>query len=287
MLSLALALSFVVSCKQKAKSGGSGDAYTLRMNLNKGDTFSHDMDMSMKMGMEVMGKKMDMDMGFRGITTFKVLDVTDSFKQLSMTYSQMKMNANIAGMEGGQDLLANNDAGQKLEGKSVSMKLNNRNEITEVEGMDDLLSTDSLGSPSGDEVKKMFSKDQLNSMFSIAFQMYPDKPVQVGESWERLSDVNVAGVNMKMKTTFTLNSVKDGVANVKVEGKLDGKGNMEQGGMNMEMDIDGSQNGTLDINMADGMLMGSTLVLDADAGLNMMGQKVPMKLKGNYLMKRK
>ncbi|MEI9809673.1 MAG: hypothetical protein WDO16_18420 [Bacteroidota bacterium] len=29
-------------------------------------------------------------------------------------------------------------------------------------------------------MKKMFSKDQLNSMFGIMFQVYPDKPVKVG-----------------------------------------------------------------------------------------------------------
>jgi hypothetical protein len=286
LVSLSLALFLVISCKEKGKSG-TGDAYTLKMVLAKGDTFSHDMDMTMKMGMEVKGRKMDMNMGFRGITTFKVIDVTDEFKEMSMTYSAMQMTADIAGMEDANDMLANNDAGRKLNGKSIKMKLNNKNEIIDVQGMDELMLDDSMDAATQEQIKKMLSKDQMNSIFGLAFQMYPDKPVTVGESWEKITDVNVAGINMKTKNTFTLNSVKDGIANLKVEGKLDGKGNMQQGETNMEMEVNGKQDGTIDINLADGLVVGSAVVLDANAGLKMMGQSVPMKLKGNYLMKRK
>jgi hypothetical protein len=245
------------------------------------------MDMTMKMGMEVMGRKMDMDMGFRGVTTFRVLDVSDQFKEMSMTYSEMEMSANIEGMEEANDMLTNNDAGRKLNGKSVTMKLNDKNEIIEVQGLDDLMVDDSMDAATQEQIKKMFSKEQMNSMFSLAFQMYPDKPVKVGDSWEKISDVNVAGVNMKLKNNFTLSAVKDGIASLKVEGKLDGKGNMQQGNMNMEMEVNGKQDGTIDLKLSDGLLVGSALVLDADAGLKMMGQSVPVKLKANYLMKRK
>jgi len=137
------------------------------------------------------------------------------------------------------------------------------------------------------QVKKMFSKEQMNSMLAMMFQMYPDKPVKVGETWEKEIETSLSEVKMKMKGKYTLKSVKDGVAYIDIKGNFSGKGSMNQNGMNIDMDMDGDQTGQMSIGLADGYLKDSDYKMDMEAKMNVMGQKVPMTIKAKYLMKGK
>jgi hypothetical protein len=80
--------------------------------------------------------------------------------------------------------------------------------------------------------------------------------------------------------------VKDGVAYIDMKGKLKGKGKMSQGGMEMEMDMDGGQEGTINIGLTDGYIKDSQVTIDMKADMSTMGQKIPVTVKGYYLIKR-
>ncbi len=274
---------FLFSCKQKA--GGSGEAYTLKMRLNKGDKFSQDMDMDMNMNMAVMGQAMDMKMGMKGGALFEVVNDSSGTKDLSMTYTSMKMKMEMMGSPEAESI--NTDAmsdkiSEKISGKKVILKINDKYEIVDVSGFNEMMLDDSTDIQTREQMKKMFSKDQMNSMFGMMFQLYPDKPVRVGETWEKENEVNVTGISMKMTGKYTLTEVKDGIAHISVDGKFSGKGNMDQGGMAVEMDMDGGQKGTMSIGLADGYLRDGNITMDVKADMNMMGQKVPMTIKGRY-----
>jgi hypothetical protein len=228
-----------------------------------------------------------MNMGMKANTSFEVTNDSNDLKELAMTYNDVKMSVEMKGPQGTNKQIGDTNMGSKLEGKTVKLKLNNKNEIVEVKGMEEVMWDDSMDVATREQMKKMFSKEQMNSMFGLMFQLYPDKPVRAGDDWEKENEVNVAGIAMKMLGKYKLASVKDGVAYIDMKGKLKGKGKINQGSVEMEMEMNGGQEGTINIGLTDGYIKDSQVTIDMKAEMNLMGQKIPVTVKGYYLMKRK
>lgn len=281
------AISFLSACKSKDKP--SGPDYTLKMQLKEGDKFNHDLNVSigtdMSMSGQNVGMTMDMDMGI----SFEVLSDSANYKRLRLTYDRSKTTVDIKGLpEGSMDTDAMNKSDSKIQGKSIILVLGKGNEIVEVTGFDQMMEGDELTTLQEKEAyKKMFSKDQINSMMGLMFMMYPDKPVKVGETWEKLNEVTIAGIKMKMNNKFKLLSVNNGVAVIDINSKYKGKGELSQGGMELEMDMAGEQTGKMSIRVNDGYLDNADYRVNIDAEAKIMGQKVPYKVKGRTTMKGK
>lgn len=205
---------FIVSCNQK----GSGEAYTLKMKLVKGDKFSQEMDTKLDMSFDMMGQPMDMNMTMNAQLDFEVLGDSDGLKEVGITYTQMKMGMKMKamGIENITDSIMDKATG-RIVGKTVTMQLNEKNEIVNTNNFETLTDNEELDEATREQMKKMFSKDQLNGMLGMMFQMYPDKPVKIGDSWENETNTSMAGVAMKVKGKYTLTSVKDGVAFIALE----------------------------------------------------------------------
>ncbi|MEI9809674.1 MAG: hypothetical protein WDO16_18425 [Bacteroidota bacterium] len=90
---------------------------------------------------------------------------------------------------------------------------------------------------------------------------------------------------MKLKPRIRLRLSKTVSLMLISTGKIDGKGNMEQGGMKIDMDMRGEQKGKINVGLADGYLKDSQITMDLNADMNIMGQKVPMTMKASYLIK--
>ena len=108
----------------------------------------------------------------------------------------------------------------------------------------------------------MFSKEQMNSMYGMMFQLYPDHPVKVGDTWEKENEFSMASITMKMNVKYKLTSVKDGIAYVNVDGTVSGKGKMSQPGIELDMDLKGNNTGTMNIGLEDGYLKDSDMKMD-------------------------
>jgi uncharacterized protein DUF6263 len=276
---------FYPACKNK--KGGSGEAYSLKMRLNKGDKFGQEMDMNMDMDFTVAGQRMAMKMGMKGLNEFEVTSDTPGAKELAMTYKKMDMTMEMNGPNGQIKSPNSNDAARKMVGRTIRLKLNDNNQIIETSGFEEMMADASSDSATKMQMKQMFSNDQMNGLFGAMFQMYPDKPVRVGDTWNKEIEVSVAGVKMKMKGDYELTAVKNGVAFITLNGKYGGKGVMKTGVMELEMDIDGAQKGTYNIGIADGYLKDSDLTMDIKGTMTIMGQKVPLNMKGYILVKGK
>jgi len=266
-------------------NGLSGEAYTIKMRMNKADTFRQNFKMDMNMKMNVMGQAMDMKMNMDAGVKFEVTDTTPTSKELKLTYNKMSM-----GMDMGNKAMAavNMDSTIKssldrIIGKAVLIELSSSNEITQVKGFDSLMVNSSDNAAGRQMMEKMFSKEQINNMFGMMFSMYPGKPVKVGETWTSKSKVNLANIDMQINIKYKLVGVKNGLADIDVDGIIDGKGDMKQNGMSIGMTMSGTQNGMLTINMKDGgYLENGSYKMDVKADMEMAGQKVPMTIKADY-----
>ena len=276
----AVSISFFYSCN----SGSSGDTYTIKMRLNKGDTFNQDMDMNMHMTTAGIETNMRMSTG----SSFQVMNSDSAEKELKITYTQMhvamdmgKLNA----MNNTPDSVLNK-ANKNIIGKSVTIRMSKDNEIVNVSGFEELLNSEQGSDSAGRQMmKKMFSKDQFNSMFGLMFNMYPKKPVKVGESWNGDTKINMGGMNMDVKNKYTLLSVKNGMAEISIDGTLGGNGEILQQSTGLKMDMSGSEKGTLQIRMDNGYLHSGSYKMDMKADMQLMGQKIPMTMKADYTIK--
>lgn len=285
-LLVATACCVVVS---SCNSGLTGEAYTIKMRMNKADTFHQNIKMDMNMKMNVMGQAMDMKMNMDAGITFEVADATSTGKELQLTYTKMHMGmdmGNKAMAAINMDSIMNESVG-KMIGKSVLIELSPTNEITGVKGFDSLMLNSTDNEATKQMMEKMFSKDQMNNMFGMMFSMYPSKPVRIGETWTSKSKVNLANIDMQVSIKYKLVGVKNGMADIDVDGLIDGKGDMKQNGMSIAMSMSGTQKGMLTIAMKDGYLENGSYKMDVKADMEMAGQKVPMTIKADYFLSNK
>jgi hypothetical protein len=250
------------------------------MRLNKADTFSQDMEMNMMMNTSGIEMNMKMNIG----TSFEVIKGDGDEKEIKLTYRNMHI-----AMDMGQfgkmvpDSVKNRDY-NTLVGKSVVLKLSKDNEITDVTGFDEIMTNAAHDSASREMMKKMFSKDQVKSTFGMIFSMYPKKPVKVGETWSGESKINMANMDMNISNKYKLLSVKNGLAEISIDGTIGGGGEMVKSS-GMKMDMSGTQKGTMIIRMDNGYLHNSNYQMDIKAEMQMMGQKIPMTMKADYIIK--
>lgn len=276
---LATITLFFFACNR----GSSNKAYTIKMRMNNGDTFNHNIKMSMLMNTVAMGQSMDMKMTMDAAIGFKVANGTAENKELAMIYNQMKMGMDMGKL---QQAIINtdsilNESTSKFIGKKVSLTLSPKNEIVNVTGFDSLVNT-SANPVTAEMMKKMFSKEQLNSMLGMMFSMYPVKPVKIGEVWESTTTMSMANIDMKVIIKYKLIGVKNGVADINVDGVIDGKGKMKQGGMETDLAMSGTQKGVITITMDNGYLKNGAYKMDIKANMETMGQKIPMTMKADY-----
>jgi hypothetical protein len=254
--------------------------YTIKMNLNPGDTFNYNMTMNMGISTQGMDIRMDIETG----CLFKVISNNDS-KELQMSYTKMNMSTD---MNGGP---ANSVSDSILKavtkqfiGKSVILKFSDDNQVTEVIGLDSLMVNSEQSEIYQQTVKQLFSKDQINNLFGIMFSMYPKNPVKIGDSWNVDPTVNVNGINMTINITYTLAEIKNGLANITLDAVINSKGEIKNSTMDIPVTMNGTEKGTIAINLSDGYMHNAAYKMDLDAVMEASGQKIPMTLKGDYLL---
>lgn len=72
---------------------------------------------------------------------------------------------------------------------------------------------------------------------------------------------------------------------IRMNGKINSKGKMTQGGVEMDMEMKGSSTGTMNVGIKDGYIRDSRQTMDLIAEVEVMGQKVPMKMKMENIVK--
>lgn len=130
---------------------------------------------------------------------------------------------------------------------------------------------------SDDDLEKIMS----DSTFSIAiwnmFDIYPGKPVGVGEKWHSKSESNVANFKIQTNSTYTLTSIENGLATISVSSVL----NLPQSSLNtdgsiLKIQMEGTQTGTITMRLDTGEVVKDEMKQKVNAKINSMGQELPM-----------
>jgi hypothetical protein len=190
-----------------------GDTYPLQWKLKAGDTFYNKTTVDMDQSIEVMGQKIPQKVSVKTVVRFKVKSADPKATVVEMTYLENKIDAQ--GLPGA-------NIGDKLNNITFTATLNDKMEVTKLEGYDKFV--EALAD--GDEAQKalmkaMMPESAIRQAFSQTFVVGPGKPVAVGETWTRTDKVGLGPLgNVETKSEFKLTGVKGDAAAIDVKGDL-------------------------------------------------------------------
>ena len=220
-------------------NSSSPESAFLKFDLEKGRTYSYTMNTDMENERQGIKTKSEMKFDYE----MEVTDDKDGIKTLKCTYTKVVMGSEGADSndidtdkpapDSIPDLRANpkgvlNAMFHAIVGKGFIMKVDAEGRVTEVNGLKEMseamLGSMNLPEKSKADVRRIFSaqfnEEVLKSSFSQAFNIFPNKAVKVGDSWDKT--INLPGmVKSSIKYTFNVKSITDTIVTLGVNAGLE------------------------------------------------------------------
>ncbi|HRN92929.1 MAG TPA: DUF6263 family protein [Ferruginibacter sp.] len=266
---LAFLLIFVYSCQTKK------DTVDLSMKWVKDQPYSYNNIADIATEMNIMGSKQSIEVKTSMYNTLKLLQTNGKEHTVQFTYDSIRNTSSV--LNNNPEATNAENEMSFMEGKSVTVLLR-EGKIVQVDH------ADSLFAPLQDSLQKkivseLFSADNMNGSFAMYFNFYPGKPVSVGDQWTSKVNMKVSSLKLSMKFNYTLQSVKDGLAEIAFTATSDDQGKMELNGVEIPVTFKGNQSGTYLVKLDDGTLKNANSVCEFDMTINMAGMELPMTMK--------
>ncbi len=168
----------------------------LKWKLAKGDVFYSKTAVSLKQTVTVMEKEVEQEQDQTTYNRFKVLTADAKGYTIEQTMQKSEVKGNMPGAE---------DAAAKMKGIVLTYKMNEKFEVTKVEGIGDLI--DKLAGEDKAVRKALastLSEELFAAGFAELFRTAPDKPVKLGDKWNRNYKLPMGGGlgNLKIDADF-------------------------------------------------------------------------------------
>ncbi|MDR2683919.1 MAG: DUF6263 family protein [Prevotellaceae bacterium] len=213
-------ISFLIVFMAIALVSNAQNTVELRLNLPKGQTFKQNMDMKMNIKMEVHGIKIDTEVPFFTLISYRVTEVKDQNFTLEASYDVIRMKMNIIGQNLEFDS-ENPDKDNPLNaflgmiGKKFLMTLDKFGNVVKVEGLEKLFDEILNGKNFTEEQKNqmmlliadLFSEDKIKENFSLSTVVFPEEPVTEGFGWEAEIKQNISDMNMLVFNKFKVEKI--------------------------------------------------------------------------------
>jgi hypothetical protein len=274
---LAFTLMFV-SCKR-------GEPVDLKMNLQPGSQYLYTMDQRMVTEQTAMGQTVKMINSMLMESTYDVKAAEGVNKRITVTYDRIAISADNPRAHvqfDSKDTAAGDTVLKGLTGmlnKPFTMIVSPGGEVLKIEGLNEILG--GLQGTAQAQLGNMFNDSAVRSMMQQSLNIFPDQPVRIGETWRKSYQYDMSVLGMKVDNEYTLKSVTNGVAKIDVKSKISGGGAMSGNDpmQNMKMDLKGEQTGTLEVEVATGLITDGKMEQDVKGTLSMMTMTVPVTMK--------
>lgn len=128
-----------------------------------------------------------------------------------------------------------------------------------------------------------FNDSSIRKIMQHALEIYPGKAVQPGDVWESSYETSVGFANVRVRNKYRLQSVKDGVAHIELQGRL--SSDRAEQAQNSSMKLDGVQSGSFDILIADGLVQNGKISQQLSGEMNITGKNSPVTVESDiYIM---
>jgi hypothetical protein len=238
-------LFLLVLCSSCSDNKNAATA-NFQFNLQKGKAYDYSMDFDMKQEMPGQNVKTNMKSDY----VMEVIGDDGNIKTLKTTYKRFAMNIAMADkvIKADSDNPDTAAAGEMtdpsqlmtamfgaLKGKSFIIKVDKEGKVTEVTGLQQIADAMVSSMKVKEEMKPMvrqaftqqFNEENIKELFSQSFNIFPNKPVKVGDSWEKkLTGTSL--MPMDMTTTYTVKSIEGNMVmlNAKSDMKFTGGANL-------------------------------------------------------------
>ena len=273
---LILALVMIASI-YSCKTGSSGEAVDLKFNLEEGHSYTTNIavkSVTNAMGMDInMTMSMDVDMLIEDVAEDHSFTMSNTFTRVQFAQDMPgmgKVNYDSDSPDSSAGPMANvyQEAFTPLIGKKLGSTMDERGNVKSITGLEDLAA--------GDESAQLESlQNNLSGNMDYFFSPFPDKPVKVGDSWDRSMTITTQ-FPMEINAIYTLEDISDGTATLGVKGdfSFDPESDMaKQGGVS---GLSGTQSGTLEIDLASGWTLKGELEQNMTINISQAGQSIDM-----------
>ena len=250
---------------------GNGAAATqLQWKLAKGKTYYQKTGVDQQITQSLMGQEQKMEMAMGTGLKLQVLDV-DAQGNMRIQYTYLWSKLRQVNPMGQVDydssrqspVPAGAEGFAALVGQSYTVKLTPKGKVLDVNGVEQLRETVLKRLPAGADtsmgmnpVAMYIDKTTVKQMTEANMNIYPDKPVSPGESWTREMTVAI-GFAMIIQSKWTLQKEEAGVATMSLAATVRTDPSappMDAGGMKVKANMKGTQEGTIQVVEATGLI---------------------------------
>ncbi len=253
----------------------SAQTISRKASLNKGQQIEQTSKVVANITQEMMGQQMEIKMNTNSTALLEVKDANAEGYTVANTIKRVTMNMSAMGNEQNFDSDKKEDLdgpmGQAMKGKigvAKEYKLDKNGVITAIPGSEN-------AKPDANAMMNGMmgaTEEEIKGSTHSAFVSLPAKGVKPGDSW---SDSLVSKEN-KLRNTYTLKSVSGNDALVDVKGTLTVDREMEQQGMTMQMNMNGTITGELTFDINTGLVKSRKQVTKGTGAIEVAGQTVPL-----------
>ena len=235
----------IASCggeEKKETESTNNEGILLRLTPQEGSVMESVVDMDITMNGDVgmsTSLAMEFNMKVDNVDAEGVITVTSE-------YTQMKMNMDMMGQViryNSDDINPTDPVSQKMAeamggiiNTPFDMKMNDLSEIVEAPDFSKMIGNDPMMAGQADQMKQTF-----DNMFAI----YPERAVNLGESWDRTTVSGNSQMPMTLNATYTLKEILDEKVILTIGGSVERDGG--------RADVKGTFTGALDIDRATGL----------------------------------
>lgn len=260
----------------------------LKLNLQPGDQYLFSSVIKQNIVQDVMGQQMTTKQDMQGDYLYDIQSVENGITAIKVTFQTIKMDTDIGGMQRLTYDSTNPDSGNselkaisKLIGRSFLMQVNEEGGIEKIEGLSEIIGTTDTGQ--GELLKQSFGDSSMIQSMSQIINIYPNKDVNAGDTWIKTFSGPVAGMMLGESTSnFSLSEVKGNSALLTTDGQM--KFSKLEGGSGNPMlqaatfNLNGTQKGTLEVDIPSGLPIQTTLKQDIKGNLEIQGMQIPMSI---------
>jgi len=274
-----LAMAALQSCKH-------GEPVNLKFNFQPGTKYQYVTET--KQVIKQVSQNMTMNQDMTMSTVYEVTNAEGDNKKISVMYDQLAVKSSNGATTVEYDSKDPGKQDQNLKymngmlNKPFSMTVNDKGEIVQLSGVKEMIAgiADS-SNPNMEMVKEQmnqtFNDSTIRSMMQQSFYVYPDNAIAPGDSWER--QFSMTGmINMQMNNKFKLVSVSNGIAHIEVNSKIVGTAGNNPAMKQMKMELNGTQTGTMDVEVSSGLITDSKMKQNMKGKMSMMGMEIPMEI---------
>lgn len=219
-------------------AGPGPEPIELRLRLEPGQSYGLRVVVDQQIEQTLMSERRKVSQVMEYAYTFRVDGVDDrGVAAVTVTYDSAKVSRELSDEVFGDepaapavqaDAAARNALFGALTGQQFTMRVEPSGRVLEVGGTDAVVAklseslapaTDEERELLGQSLREQFGREATRETMERLLAVFPDKPVSVGDSWERTVAMT-KGFPLRIASTYTLKGVEDGAALIEVKANV-------------------------------------------------------------------